>query len=102
MGWADRIIARLESGESVTFRPRGNSMTPIVRDGQEVTVDPVGGYEPVPGDVVLCTVQGRQYLHLVDALLPDGRVQIANAKGRVNGRTRRVHGVMRRESEMTV
>lgn len=32
---------QLRKGESVQFRPRGNSMTPIIESGQLVTVEPV-------------------------------------------------------------
>ena len=36
------------------------------------------------GDIVLCKVNGRQYLHLVKAV-QGNRVQIGNNCGRVNG-----------------
>jgi hypothetical protein len=36
------------------------------------------------GDVVLCKVYGREFLHLVKAV-QDGRFQIGNNKGHVNG-----------------
>ena len=36
------------------------------------------------GDVVLCKVNGRQYLHLIKAI-QGGRFQIGNNRGRVNG-----------------
>ena len=40
------------------------------------------------GDIVLCKVNGSQYLHLVKAIQGD-RVQIGNNRGRVNGWTSR-------------
>ncbi|MDR6219040.1 S24/S26 family peptidase [Deinococcus soli (ex Cha et al. 2016)] len=83
MGWADRWIQRLLAGETVSFRPRGHSMTPVVRDRQLVTVTPVTR-EPVRGDVVLCRVKGAQYLHLVKAV-SQGRYLISRADGRENG-----------------
>jgi hypothetical protein len=38
------------------------------------------------GDVVYCKVRGNVYLHLVKAV-KDGRYQIGNAHGRINGWT---------------
>lgn len=85
MSWATGHIQRLLAGETVQFRPRGNSMEPKVASGQLCTVEPV--QEPVqPGDIVLCKVNGRQYLHLVKAVQGD-RVQIGNNRGHVNGWT---------------
>ena len=100
MGWADYHIERLERGETVRFCPRGKSMTGRVEDGQLVTVD------PELDDVVLCTVKGHQYLHLVRAIRrrrdwSEGtgyryRYQIASNTGRINGwiNLTKIHGVM--------
>lgn len=87
MGWATEHIKNLQAGETVTFRPRGKSMEPIVKDGQEVTVDPVFyGNGVSKGDVVLCKVRGYEYLHLVIAYdKKQHRFQIGNNKGKVNG-----------------
>ena len=86
---------RLRAGETVTIRPRGQSMTPRIRDGEQVTVRPFADDEdPQVGQVVLCKVKGSFYLHLVTAL--DGeRVQIGNMRGRINGWTsrERVYGI---------
>jgi len=42
MGWADGHIARLAQGETVQFRPRGNSMVGKIASGQLCTVEPLG------------------------------------------------------------
>jgi hypothetical protein len=84
MGWADAHIAALREGKTVQFRPHGGSMTGKVESGQLVTVAPVSGPVAV-GSVVLCKVNGSQYLHLVTAVGQDGRYQISNNKGHVNG-----------------
>ena len=84
MGWADTHIARLARGETVQFRPRGNSMVGRIESGQLCTVAPLGDRAPVVGDIVLCRVRGAQYLHLVKAIQGD-RFQIGNNKGRING-----------------
>lgn len=92
MGWASAHIAALARGETVQFRPRGHSMTGKVNDGQLVTVVPLGS-PPVEGEVVLCKVNGREYLHLVKAVR--GRQYlIGNNRGGTNGWTTRVYGRM--------
>ena len=61
-------------------------MTPIIRSGQLVRVEPVDPATVVVGDVVLVRVAGSTYLHLVAAVdAPRRRVQISNNHGRVNG-----------------
>ena len=68
MGWASQYIARLKEGETVPFRPRGNSMGGKVESGQLCTVAPVDPHTLKVGDIVLCKVNGREYLHLVKAI----------------------------------
>lgn len=84
MGWADRHIARLMHGETVQFRPRGNSMTGKISSGQLCTVEPLGDHVIAAGDIVLCRVGGAQYLHLVKAIQGE-RFQIGNNRGGING-----------------
>jgi hypothetical protein len=84
MGWASGHIAKLKAGETVQFRPRGNSMRGKVESGQLCTVEPVKPGEVQKGDIVLCKVNGREYLHLVVAVQGQ-RFQIGNNRGRVNG-----------------
>jgi hypothetical protein len=84
MGWADRHIARLAQGETVQFRPRGNSMTGKIASGQLCTVEPLGEHALAVGDIVLCRVGGAQYLHLVKAIQGE-RFQIGNNRGGING-----------------
>lgn len=90
MGWADRAIERLSNGEIVTIRPRGNSMHPLIKSGQEVTLSPDVSDIKVE-DVVLCKVNGKQYLHLVKAVDTNGRYLIGNNKGNINGWTVQVY-----------
>src|SRR5262249_30205176 len=87
-GWASKYIELLQRGEAVKFKPRGNSMSGKVENGELVTVAPVGNHILKIGDIVLCKVNGIHYLHLVKALAGD-RVQIGNNKGRINGWTSR-------------
>lgn len=95
MTWASGHIERLKAGETVSFRPKGNSMVPLIKSGELCTVAPAQGVALKKRDVVLCKVGGAQYLHLVTALRGD-EVQISNNRGRVNGWTPRskVYGIL--------
>jgi hypothetical protein len=84
MGWALPYIEKLRRGETVSFRPRGNSMKGKIESGQLCTVAPVATEELHPGDIVLCKVNGREYLHLIKAVQGQ-RFQIGNNRGRING-----------------
>jgi|SRR5215510_3007145 len=84
MGWATGHIARLQRGETVSFRPRGNSMSGKIESRQLCTVAPVDPATLAVGDIVLCRVRGAEYLHLVKAI-QDGRFQIGNNRGHING-----------------
>jgi len=84
MGWASQHIQRLAAGETVTFRPRGHSMSPRIKSGQLCTVAPVDVVTLCADDIVLCRVRGNEYLHLVKAIQPN-RFQIGNNRGHING-----------------
>jgi hypothetical protein len=84
MSWANHYIDKLKLGETVQFRPRGNSMKGKVEPGQLVTVEPLCDRVSEKGDIVLCKVNGSQYLHLIKAIQRD-RYQIGNNIGRING-----------------
>jgi len=88
MGWATKYIEQLSRGEPVSFRPRGNSMSGKIDSGQKVTVEPIQDKALEIGTIVLCKVNGVQYLHLVKAASGD-RFQIGNNCGRINGWTSR-------------
>lgn len=77
-------VSKLKAGQTVRFRPRGNSMRGKIESGQLVTIVPVDQQELKVGDVVFCRVKGRFYVHLVSAI-QEGRYQISNNKGLVNG-----------------
>lgn len=84
MGWATGHILRLRGGETVSFRPRGDSMRGRIESGQLCTVEPVAVEDLAVGDIVLCKVNGREYLHLIKAI-QGPRFQIGNNRGRING-----------------
>lgn len=85
MGWAISYIVKLKNGETVSFRPRGNSMQGKIESGQLCTVEPISDFESLQkGDIVLCKVNGAEYLHLIKAV-NGARFQIGNNRGRING-----------------
>lgn len=84
MGWASVYIEKLRAGETVTFRPHGSSMRGKIESGQLCTVVPAESISIEVGDVVLCKLNGREYLHLVKAI-QGSRFQIGNNRGRING-----------------
>ena len=70
MGWATHYIEILRVGQSVSFRPRGQSMKGRIESGQLCTVAPVDPATLNVGDIVLCKVAGNEYLHIVKAVAP--------------------------------
>lgn len=84
MGWAAAHIANLKAKQTVSFRPQGHSMVPLILSGQLCTVEPVDAGTLSVGDIVLCKVEQAEYLHLVKAIDGD-RYQIGNNRGRING-----------------
>lgn len=86
------IIQELSEGRSVTLKPKGNSMTPIIRSGQRIVLSPVDPDDVQVGDAVLAKVKGRYFIHKVTAIGDDGRFQISNNHGHINGWSRQVYG----------
>ena len=50
MGWAAHYIAKLQNGQTVSFRPRGHSMSGKIESGQLCTVEPVNPATVKVGD----------------------------------------------------
>ena len=56
-----------------------------IESGQLCTVEPIDNPDTLAvGDIVLCKVNGRQYIHLIKAIQRK-RFQIGNNRGRING-----------------
>jgi hypothetical protein len=56
-----------------------------IESGQLCTVEPISDFtELEKGDIVLCKVNGNEYLHLIKAM-QGARCQIGNNRGRING-----------------
>jgi hypothetical protein len=91
-----QIAERVAEGETVTLRPTGDSMVPLIHCRDEVIVAPVDPHLVEVGDIVLTRVAGSVYIHLVKAIEPaKRRVQIGNNRGGINGWTGfdRVYGI---------
>ena len=59
-------------------------MSGKIESGQLCKVEPVDATTLKVGDIVLCKVNGYEYLHLIKAI-QGSRFQIGNNRGRVNG-----------------
>jgi hypothetical protein len=94
VNWATPHIEALKHGTIVQFRPKGGSMSGRIENGQLVTVHPVDDATLIEvGDIVLVTIGGWTYVHLVKAI--NGPLyQIGNNRGRINGWAHRekIHG----------
>ncbi|MFE7463432.1 S26 family signal peptidase [Streptomyces sp. NPDC057499] len=76
------MAGRVAGGATVTFRPSGSSMVPLIRSRRQVIVAPVDPSKVEVGDIVLARVAGTVYLHLVSSVdLAGKRVQISNNRG---------------------
>ena len=64
-------------------------MVPLINSGDLVSIDPSLKIEK--GDIVLCKVNGRQYLHLVKGI-KGSQYLIGNNKGGINGWTSQIYG----------
>lgn len=89
----NNIILKLQNGETVSFRPCGNSMTPLIYSKQLITVEPVKDLNELQiGDIVFCKVNGRKFVHLITKKGQDGRFMISNNHGYNNGYTKVIYG----------
>lgn len=79
--WQSKV-ERLAAGETLQFRPRGNSMSGRIESGNLITV--VAGEPYLPGDIVFCRCSGRYLVHLIKAVRGD-QYQIGNNRGKING-----------------
>lgn len=85
-------LERLQNNETFITSERGNSMSPIIKSGQNHQLSPIQLHDVVVGDVVYCKVRGNFYTHLVKAINNKKGILIGNNKGGINGWTRQVYG----------
>ena len=61
-------------------------MTPILKSGQPVICEPVNEDTLLEkNDIVLCKVNGKYYLHKINAIKKNHSYQISNNHGHING-----------------
>lgn len=82
----DMIRERLAKGEKVINKEGGNSMLPLIKSKQPVTLELVDKEKLAPGDIVYVKVRGNVYTHKVLAVR-ENEVSIGNNRGGVNGWT---------------
>jgi signal peptidase I len=82
----------LANGETVYYREGGNSMTPIIKSREEVTLSPFNR-ELKKGDIVLCKVRGNYYTHKVYGK-KGNQYLIGNNHGHMNGWTEKIFGIV--------
>lgn len=90
------VREQLKQGKLVKFRPKGNSMSGKIESGQLCTVAPVYDIEELfKGAIVLCTVKGKIYLHLIKSVKGQ-HFKIGNNRGHDNGWTKfdNIHGIL--------
>ena len=85
-------LEKLQAGKSFVTSEKGNSMSPIIKSGQDHKLVPATWKDVEVGDIVYCKVKGNYYTHLVKGKNEDKGCLIGNNKGGVNGWTKQVYG----------
>lgn len=90
MSKASFIASLLKEGKLIEkYKEAGNSMVPILKSNQPVTLEPVNeDTELEVGNIVFCKVKGKYYTHKISAI-KSNQFQISNNKGFVNGWVKR-------------
>lgn len=79
------VVSLLRSGKTIMrYKEAGNSMLPIIRSNQPVTLEPVGERQLQIGNIVFCKVHGNFYTHKITKIR-DNQYQISNNHRFVNG-----------------
>lgn len=79
-------MQHLLNGERCKVTGYGQSMTPRLKSGQSVIVDPVTKDTILKkNDIVFCKVKGHFYLHKISAIKNNSSYQISNNHNHVNG-----------------
>lgn len=79
------IVNKLQNGEIILrYKEHGNSMLPIIKSGQPVTLEPINERELKVGDIVFCKVKGNYCTHLISKIRGK-QYQISNNHNYVNG-----------------
>lgn len=85
-------LEKLLNNETFLTSERGNSMSPLIKSGQEHILAPATWESVDVGNIVYCKVHGKFYTHLVKAKNVKDGCLIGNNKGNINGWTKSVYG----------
>ena len=85
-------VKKLQDGETIISKEKGNSMLPLIKSKQPVKIAPANAHSIIVGDIVFCKVKGRFYTHLVKAKNDKRGCLIGNNRGGVNGWTHQIYG----------
>ena len=88
MNWK---VEKLQKGEIFITSEKGNSISPIIKSGQNHRLAPIELKDCEVGDVIFCKVKGHYYTHIVKGKSARGLL-IGNNKGNINGWTKQVYG----------
>lgn len=86
--WAEEAVDKLQSGQTVKIKPKGHSMQGKVSEGDLVIIEPCQLQDLTVGDIVLASIKGRRYFHLVLHLIIErdaDKFLIGNNHGRLDG-----------------
>ena len=79
-------MEHLLAGETIDIYGFGQSMTPILKNGQGCTVCPITDEVQLnKNDIVFCKVKGHFYLHKIIAIKNRNTFLIGNNHGHQNG-----------------
>lgn len=85
-------LEKLQNGETIKTKEKGNSMLPLIASGQEHILQPCTWEDCNIDDIVYCKVNGKFYTHLVKAKNMNQGCQIGNNHGVINGWTKLIYG----------
>lgn len=96
MSKGQMIANMLEEGSTIErYKEGGNSMLPLIKSNQPVTLTPCKDIELKVNDIVFCKVKGRFVTHKILKMRED-QYQIGNNRGFVNGwvRKEKIYGLV--------
>lgn len=89
MSKASMIASLLLEGKTIEkYKEAGNSMLPILKSNQPVTLVPVSDIDLKENDIVFCKVKGNYYTHKITGIKKQKdniKYQISNNHGFING-----------------
>ena len=87
----EKLKKELEDGNEFAMKVFGNSMTPIIKSGTQLTFKQFDEYEK--GDIVFCKVKGRYIdAHKITKKNKKKGYMISNNHGWDNGWTKKIFG----------